>query len=200
MAALSLMPIWIFMYVRSLTAPPVVIAGPLGVGAEVYGNCASCHGTNGEGGTGRPFQDGEVNATFPHIEDQLRFVYFGTEGYNAAGVSNYGDPNREGEVHTAGSFGAMPPQGSAAGGSLTDDEILGVVCHERYSFRGPDPTDEAVAEEYELWCSEESPIFAAVEAGTPLADLDTAGIVNADGDEIQIIDIGIEPAEGNPKE
>ena len=99
MAALSLMPIWVFMYVRSLTEPPVVVAGPMGVGAEVYpSSCSSCHGPNGggtdEGGTGRPFHDGEVNATFPNIEDQLRFVYFGTGAYNTAGIASYGDPSR----------------------------------------------------------------------------------------------------------
>ena len=198
MAALSLMPIWMFMYVRSLTAPPEVLAGPMGVGAEVYGNCSSCHGANGEGGTGRAFSDGEVNLTFPHIEDQLRFVYFGTDGYNLEGVSNYGDPDREGGAHTTGSFGVMPQQGALAGGTLTDDEILGVVCHERYSFNGPDPTDEEWVEEYETWCAEESPVFAAVEAGTALADLDTAGLVDIDGNAIEIIDIGDAPAEGSP--
>ena len=198
MAALSLMPIWAFMYVRSLTAPPETSEGPLGVGAEVYGNCASCHGSSGEGGSGRPLADGEVNLTFPHIEDQLRFVYFGTEGYNLAGVSSYGDPNRQGGAHTAGSFGIMPQWGTAAGGDLTDAEILAVVCHERYAFNGPDPTDPEVAEEYELWCSEESPMFAALEAGTPLADLDTAGITAPDGSPADIIDIGDAPVEGSP--
>ena len=64
----------------------------MAVGAEVYGNCSSCHGGSGEGGSGRPLADGEVNKTFPHIEDQLRFVYFGTEAYNLAGVADYGDP------------------------------------------------------------------------------------------------------------
>ena len=37
MAALSLMPIWLFMYVRSVTDAPEVAEGPIGVGAEVYG-------------------------------------------------------------------------------------------------------------------------------------------------------------------
>ena len=65
----------------------------MGVGAEVFGNCSSCHGgVAAKGGVGRPLADGEVNETFPHIEDQLRFVYFGTEGYNLAGVTVYGDP------------------------------------------------------------------------------------------------------------
>jgi mono/diheme cytochrome c family protein len=198
MAALSLMPIWAFMYVRSLTEPPETSEGPMGAGVEVFGNCASCHGGSGEGGSGRPLANGEVNKTFPHIEDQLRFVYFGTEAYNLAGVSIYGDPNREGGAHAAGSFGIMPQWGATAGGDLTDAEILAVVCHERYAFNGPDPTDDAVAEEYELWCSEESPMYAALEAGTPLADLDTAGIADAEGNAAEIIDIGDAPAEGSP--
>ncbi len=199
MAALSLMPIWAFMYVRSLTAPPETSEGPIGVGVEVYGNCSSCHGGAGEGtSAGRQFSNGEVILTFPHIEDQLRFVYFGTEGYNLAGVSSYGDPNREGGAHTAGSFGVMPQWGESAGGDLTDAEILAVVCHERFTLGGLDPaSDEAAAAEFELWCSEESPMFAALEAGTPLADLDTAGITAADGSAATIIDIGDAPVEGS---
>jgi mono/diheme cytochrome c family protein len=189
MAALSLMPIWAFMYVRSMTEPPELVEGPMAIGEEVYGNCSSCHGGAGEGVSGPPFADGEVNLTFPHIEDQLRFVYFGTEGYNAAGVSIYGDPNREGGAHTAGSIGLMP----AWGGQLTDAEILAVVCHERYAF-GVDPAaDAATAEEFELWCSPESPMYAALEAGTPLADLETVGIAGAE----EMIDIGDAPVEGS---
>jgi mono/diheme cytochrome c family protein len=195
MAALSLMPIWAFMYVRSLTAPPETTEGPIGAGVEVYGNCSSCHGGAGEGSTsGRQLNDGEVVETFPHIEDQLRFVYFGTEGYNLAGVTSYGDPEREGGAHNAGEFGLMPQWGASAGGDLTDAEILAVVCHERYTLSGADTSSE----EYELWCSEESPMYAALEAGTPLADLDTAGITAPDGSAAEIIDIGDAPVEGSP--
>ena len=127
MAALSLMPIWLFMYVRSVTEPPEVASGPLGIGAEVYGSCQSCHGSTGEGGSGRPLSGGEVLETFPHIEDQLRFVYFGTAEYNIAGVPIYGNPDREGGPHETGSFGPMPAWGSTVGGELTDEEILAVV-------------------------------------------------------------------------
>ena len=202
MAALSLMPVWIFMYVRSLTAPPVEASGPMGEGAVVYGNCSSCHGGSGEGSTGRAFHDGEVNLTFPNIEDQLRFVYFGTASYNAAGITaSYGDPDREGGAHTPGSLGEMPPQGANAGGDLTDAEILAVVCHERYAFNGPDVNeDEVAAVEFENWCSEESPIFEALEAGTPLADLDETEILDAEGEPIKILDIGTEPAAGTSKQ
>ena len=34
-------------------------------------------------------------STFPHIADQLRYVYYGTEGYNAEGIDVYGNPDRE---------------------------------------------------------------------------------------------------------
>ncbi len=195
MGALSLLPIWGFMYVRALTEAPDVVAGPLAVGAEVYGSCSSCHGASGEGGIGRQFSDGEVLLTFPHIEDQLRFVYFGTPGYQLAGVESYGDPNREGGPHLTASLGVMPAQG----GTLTDAEILAVVCHERYTLGGADPTGEEFAEEYENWCSPEAPTFAALEAGSELATLHEDGLSGATG-PLEIIPIGDAPAEGSPAE
>lgn len=199
MAALSLMPIWAFMYVRALTAAPEEVAGPMGIGLEAYGSCQSCHGAAGEGGSGRQMNDGEVWLTFPNIEDHIRFVYFGTDGYNIAGVSSYGDPARPGGEHRTGEFGLMPGWGSSVGGEMSDSEILSVVCHERYGFAGgPDVnTDAAAAEEFENWCAEESPVFAAVEAGTPLADLDEAELTGVTGQVIEFIDIGSEPVPGS---
>ena len=58
-------------------------------------------------------------------------------------------------------------------------------------------SDEAASAEFELWCSEESPMFAALEAGTPLADLYTAGVTAVDGSAATIIDIGDAPVEGS---
>jgi hypothetical protein len=171
MVALSLLPIWAFMYARAVTTQTVEATGPVGLGAELYGSCASCHGATGDGLNGYAFTDGEVLATFPNIEDQLRFVYFGTESYNIAGIEIYGDPNRDGGAHITGARGPMPAWGAAAGGELTDYDILGVVCHERYELGGADETG-AYAEEYEAWCSEESVIFEDLSAGGLLADLD----------------------------
>jgi mono/diheme cytochrome c family protein len=162
MATLSLMPVWGFMYVRAVTEPPEVVEGPIGIGAEIFSSCASCHGAEGGGGVGYPFAGGEVLKTFPHIEDQIRYVYYGTEGYNAADVEIYGNPDREGGPHVTGNLGVMP----AFGGQLTQYEIVAVVCHERYTLSGADPTTEEYAAEYETWCSEESPVFAELEAGT----------------------------------
>lgn len=170
MAALSVMPIWALMYARALTEQPEEAAGPLGMGAEVYGGCAGCHGASGGGGAGYPFAGGEVLETFPHIEDQIRYVYFGTQGYNLAGVEVYGNPDREGGARVVGALGVMPAQGEAAGGSLSDYEILAVVCHERYELGGADPTAD-FAEEFETWCSEESELFHALEGGSSLATI-----------------------------
>jgi mono/diheme cytochrome c family protein len=199
MAALSLMPIWVFMYVRALTEPPEVASGPLGIGAEVYSGCVSCHGTQGEGGPGRPLADGEVLATFPNIEDQLRFVYFGSDEYDLAGVENYGDPDREGGANTVYSWNGqpMPQQGSTVGGGLTDDEILAVVCHERFTLGGADPTSDEYLEEFETWCAEEAPAFLALEAGGELATLEE-GLTNDEGAPIEIVPIGSVPVEGSP--
>ncbi len=172
MVALSILPLWAFMYARAVTQEAEAAEGPLGIGAEIYtgAGCAGCHGAAGGGGSGYAFSGGEVLLTFPNIEDQLRYVYFGTGEYNLAGVEIYGDPDRPGGPHVTGAQGPMPQQGESVGGALHDDEILAVVCHERYALGGADPTAE-YAEEFETWCSEESEIFTDLEAGGLLADL-----------------------------
>ena len=190
MAALSIMPVWALMYARAVTEQPEEAAGPLGMGAEVYGSCAGCHGAGGGGGAGYAFTGGEVMETFPHIEDQLRYVYFGTPGYNLAGVEIYGNPDRAGGARVAGAFGVMPSQGQEAGGALTDYEILAVVCHERYALGGADPTGE-FAEEFETWCSEDSEIFVALEGGSSLA------MVHEEFESI--MPIGDTPVPGSPR-
>ncbi len=200
MATLGLMPVWGLMYVRALTEPPEVIEGPLGIGAEEYGSCAACHGAAGGGGVGYPFSGEEVLKTFPNIEDQLRYVYWGTGEYNLAGVQVYGNPDREGGPHVAGALGVMPQQGSEAGGGLTDYEILGVVCHERYNLGGADPTSDEWSEEYEQFCSEESPVFEALESGEYTLNSEEPGtFVGTEGEEFETMVVG-PPAEGSPAE
>ncbi len=198
MAALSLLPLWAFMYVRAMTPSTAAPIGPMALGEQVYSRCAQCHGARGEGGVGRPFAAGAVLATFPHIEDQLRFVSLGTEAYQAAGVAIYGAPDRPGGPHVAGSFGIMPPQGSSEGGSLTDAEILAVVCHERFALGAADRASGPFADEFEIWCSPESPVFAALESGVALADVDGAGITGLDGAPVEILPVVDQPMEGAP--
>lgn len=188
MAALSFLPVWGFMYARAVTAQPVEAAGPMALGQDTYGKCSSCHGGSGEGAGSTPgFADGAVFATFPHIEDQLRWVYFGTAQYNIAGVEIYGNPDRPGGPHITGSGGVMPGWGQSIGGELTDAEILGVVCHERFGLGGADYDED----EFEKWCGEDSELFAALEDGShTLADLHEL--------DDTIVPIGDAPVEGLP--
>ena len=168
MATLSLLPVWAFMYLLAVTPQERVATGPMAVGETVYGACASCHGAAGQGGAGRVLHEGEVLKTFPHIEDMLNYVYTGSQPFVSAGLAVYGDPDREGGAHAPLSYNgnAMPSQGETWGGGLTNYEILGVVCHVRYAVGGADPQGEQWSSEYATWCSEDSEIFAALQAGT----------------------------------
>jgi len=184
MVTLSIFPLWAFLYVLALRPEPVKAEGPLGVGTGTYSNCAGCHGNAGEGvGAFPAFANGSVIATFPHIEDQLRWVKFGTDSYKSAGIEIAGDPNREGGAHIVGASGVMP----GWGGSLSDAEILAVVCHERYDLAGGDEASE----EFTLWCSDTSEIWLALETGTAtFSDLHT----QFEG----VLEIGDVPLAGSP--
>ena len=190
MATLSLMPIWAFMYVRALTPSTEAAAGPLRVGAEVYANCSSCHGVTGAGASGYQLSDGEVLRTFPRIEDQIRYVYYGTEAFEAADVEVYGSPARPGGPHVTGASGAvMPP----FRGQLTQAQIIGVVCHERYTLSGADPTSDAYVTEYETWCSEDAPVYTAVSGGVYDFTSPRAEQIGTH----ELIPVGPEPAAGS---
>ena len=172
MSGLALLPVWAALYLVAIKPAEKVVEGPLSVGAVQYASCAGCHGAEGAGGAGRPLYQGQVLKTFPHIEDMLNFVYNGSQKYVAAGLKIYGDPNREGGAHAPLSYNGnpMPMQGEKAGGALTEAQILGVVCHERYTIAGADPTSEQWKNEYETWCSPDSEIFKALEAGSTSFD------------------------------
>ena len=73
-----------------------------------------------------------------------------------------------------------------------------MVCHERYTLGGADPTSEEYLEEYENWCSEESPVFIALEAGGTLAGLADLGITGVDGEPLEFLPIGEVPIPGSP--
>ncbi len=168
MTTLALLPAWAMLYLIALKPAEKAVAGPLSIGATTYGSCAGCHGADGAGGAGRILYHGEVLKTFPHIEDMLNFVYNGSQKFVAAGIKEYGDPKREGGTHAPLSYNGnpMPMQGEKAGGALTEAEILSVVCHVRYTTSGADHASE----EFEAWCSPESEIFKALEAGTSTFD------------------------------
>jgi cytochrome c553 len=174
------------MYVRALTPSAEAVSGPLGEGATVYTGCSSCHGSQGEGGVGYPFSKGEVLKTFPHIEDQLRWVDQGTDAYVTAGVEIYGDPTRAGGAHVVKAKGVMPGQA----GQLTEAQILAVVCHERFTLGGADPIG-ANETEFNNWCAEDSPAWTSLEDGSATFD-------NIDTKVTGAIKVGTEPAPGSP--
>lgn len=168
MATLSLLPFWALLYALSVKPQEKVVEGPLAIGAVVYGTCAGCHGANGAGGAGRALHQGEVLKTFPKIEDMLNFVYTGSQAFVSAEIKIYGNPDRDGGAHETLSYNGnpMPQQGEKYGGGLTDAEILGVVCHERYVIGGADEESEEWKSEFEMWCSPESEIFLSLETGS----------------------------------
>ncbi|MEI8240901.1 MAG: c-type cytochrome, partial [Actinomycetota bacterium] len=189
MVGLSILPVWAFMYVLALKPVAVVASGPTGDGVVLYAtNCSGCHGAGGEGvGSAYGFVNGSVMKTFPHIEDQLRWVSYGTQKYTIAGIQIYGDPNREGGAHKTGASGGQMPGWR---GNLTDVEILAAVCHERYDLGGGD----VAGDEYALWCATGSTIYAALKDGS--ANFESLHTKFADK---KVMEIGPAPKAGSSK-
>jgi len=172
--ALSMLPLWGFLYVRGMQPDIKKDTSPMGVGNGLYSSaaCAGCHAADGSGGTGRALYNGEVLLTFPKIEDQLNFVYTGSGAYSLAGLTTYGDPNRAGGAHASSGYNgaAMPAQGQLTGGSLTDAQILAVVCDERYNLGGAmakvTAGDATWTKEYSAWCVPTAQNYLDLETGT----------------------------------
>ena len=94
MPVLAFLPIWCVIYVNTLSKPYSNVPTQLVDGATVYSNCSSCHGSNGEGGVGRQLNEGEVLKTFPHLADQLEFVWQGDVGTGIGKVLRRPQPTR----------------------------------------------------------------------------------------------------------
>lgn len=128
--ALAALPLWGYVYVRTLEPPPTGEDTPLALGAEVYaGNCASCHGASGAGVSAPGFVDGAVVETFPDWRDQAAWVLIGSDQWPG---STYGAT----ETPVGASGGVMP-----AWPTLTDQQIAEVVLHER-SLSGDDVAED----------------------------------------------------------
>lgn len=153
-----MLPLWAFLYLRATTPNPVKVTGPMAEGAIVFNKCASCHGGSGEGGAGYPLNAGSVLKTFPNIEEQIKFVYHGSDAIKG---QPYGSPAR-GRI--AGTKGKMPAWGSNVGGELTDVEIVAAICHERFKLSVSE-VPAALEKEYESWCTPEGERWLQVEEG-----------------------------------
>jgi mono/diheme cytochrome c family protein len=131
---LAALPLWALVYAGTLYVPSAASADPvLAEGEEIYAQqCASCHGGEGGGGTGRPLSNGDVLLTFPDPADHVAWV---DQGSALVGEGNpYGDPNRPGGQHIAGETagGLMPAFGEA----LSEEQIIAVVRYEREILSG----------------------------------------------------------------
>lgn len=120
MPVLAALPIWGYVYVRTLEPPPTGETDPLVLGTETFvERCASCHGASGQGVSAPAFVEGAVVATWPDWRDHVMWVKLGTAGWPSA---TYGANEQP-----VGGGGEMP----AFGGDLTDQQIAQIVLHER---------------------------------------------------------------------
>ncbi len=131
MPVLALLPVWGMFYWFSVQPPPPDQNDPLVVGAQVYAaNCSTCHGSNGEGGSGPKLADGEVLKTFKDPLAQARWVTYGKTHGGPDANGNYGDKDRPGGQRSVDEFGGAMPSAEKDLG-LTPDQIVAVVRHER---------------------------------------------------------------------
>lgn len=126
----------------------------LTMGQEIYSagaQCGSCHGANGQGGTGPAMSGGAVLQTWPSCDEQVRWIALGSNGWSTEVGGTYGAQEKPVQ-------GGMP----AFDADLSDVEIRAVAAFERIRFGG------APAEETLLACgllAEEEPADEAPPAG-----------------------------------
>lgn len=129
MPVLAALPLWGYVYVRTLEPAPVE-NDPITLGGELYStSCAGCHGATGAGQGSTPGFD-TIAETWPDYRDHLMWVRVGAQGWPG---STYGATNKT-------DTGVMPAF------ALTDQELAQVVLYERQEFGGID----VEAEEPEL--------------------------------------------------
>lgn len=92
-------------------------------------NCAGCHGAGGGGGVG-PALNGVINV-FGSCSDHIEWIELGTQGFQAAGRSTYGDTNKP-----VGGGGIMP-----GFSSLSAEQLAAVTAFERVRFGGASPDE-----------------------------------------------------------
>lgn len=93
------------------------------LGAQVFrGNCATCHGAQGEGGVGPKLAEGEAALTFPEEADHIAWVKSGSGPKKG---QFYGAEDREGG-QKGPATGGMP-----AFSNLSDEQVEAVVLYER---------------------------------------------------------------------
>ena len=134
MPVVAILPLWAFLYAGTLEPPKSTNLTLIQAGAEVYTGaaaCAGCHGATGGGGVGPQMSNGMVAQTFPDPVDHVRWIILGSTG----GADVYAAAGKQ-------SKGGMP----AFGETLSLQQIVEVVLHERQDLAGHD-----IAEDAEGW-------------------------------------------------
>lgn len=136
---LAALPIWALMYALTLDKPAPKMAGPLSEGATTYGSCAGCHGPTGGGiGSFPKLSGGAVVEEFPNPADHLYWVMEGTAGFKTLGIATFGKSQKP-----VGGAGNMP-----GWQSLTAQQLIGVVRHERETLSGEKMDAATLQKEY----------------------------------------------------
>jgi len=124
------LPIWGIVYLGAFgNRTPPNVNDPVVAGATLFtNNCATCHGSSGEGGVGPQLNGGQVLKVWPKLADHIKWVHTGGEPYvgQTIGATNIPVPANN----------VMPAFGMDHGGPLTDQQIEDVVCYERVTFGG----------------------------------------------------------------
>jgi mono/diheme cytochrome c family protein len=133
---LVLLPIYAWVYTGAFGPRHVAAANdPVTVGSALFtANCSVCHGASGEGGIGPQLAGGAVLKTWPSVQDHITWVHTGGAPFVG---KTYGA-----QGHAVSASNVMPPFGLDHGGTLTDAQIVDVVCYERVGLSGA-PEDAA---------------------------------------------------------
>lgn len=149
MPVIALLPVWAFVYAEGISPPPNTDEA-LAHGAEVYNSCSSCHGANGGGGTGAQLNEGEVLATYPDPVAMMEWIHLGAADWVGGTSGPYGDPDREGGPHDAGTLPAEMPGFP----DLDAEDLSAVTRYVREELSGEAPASPEVQELYETWAEE----------------------------------------------
>ncbi|MGI8793580.1 MAG: c-type cytochrome [Acidimicrobiales bacterium] len=123
MPALIALPLWAIVFGGAFGERPTGEGPSLGQQVYLSAGCSGCHGPNGGGGVGPALDN--VGTVFPDFADHVSWVKTGSASFKG---QTYG---ATGEVATGGMPGFAD--------SLTEEEIVAVVCYERVTFGGEAP-------------------------------------------------------------
>lgn len=101
-------------------------------GRDIFGTCATCHGSQGEGGAGPALTS--VLETFPTCDEHQQWVKLGSVRWKEEVGDTYGATDQVVD-------GAMPSFAE----SLTPEEIQQIVVYERVRFGEADLASEKAA-------------------------------------------------------